>query len=62
MLCQRKQRRAIPLFPISTVPPAPSCSLLTLHLQIKYLRVPDEIIDLVKESQQQHQGGGSGGY
>ncbi|RPB25603.1 Sm-like ribonucleo protein [Terfezia boudieri ATCC MYA-4762] len=29
---------------------------------IKYLRVPDEIIDLVKESQQQHQGGSSGGY
>ncbi|KAF8419707.1 hypothetical protein EV426DRAFT_634324 [Tirmania nivea] len=29
---------------------------------IKYLRVPDEIIDLVKESQQQYQGGGNSGY
>ncbi|KUJ17028.1 Sm-like ribonucleoprotein [Mollisia scopiformis] len=29
---------------------------------IKYLRVPDEIIDLVKDQQQRDQGGGGGGY
>lgn len=29
--------------------------------QIKYLRVPDEIIDIVKEQQANHQGGFRGG-
>lgn len=30
-------------------------------VQIKYLRVPDEIIDIVKEQQANHQGGFRGG-